>query len=485
MWGGLKSLSAGLTRHAHPRSFAGRFKSLNASVREGNDVRDYNVVQRPPPDIQHGRNEPTRPERPSRQRGPLLAVDLLEGFEDIAADVGRQEVLDSPIHGVVVLAFSRAAGVDSEQERTFAGAVAVTEKDPGSRDFTRWQGGQLEAGPRETLPRGPTEQRIPLPERHVLSPVRDRAAGPAAMPRPRTPCSCSHPLTCRAASEGRRRRIVSPRLRPRRQRPRRSGRPSAASASPPAICTAVVDAPRRTSSAASPLLPECDETPSRPARSARAWSRSLRRYGLSGTTRSVSSGPTAARSSSSARANGPTSSRKSSCSGRRVRFRGPDADAELVDALGRLDVAPDERRGLGAPEAPAEQQPDDRAVDDRPPGGRRFGLEPATAPSTIAGGEHQLTRLVVGERARLARRRARLRGVLAGDAIPGALEHFEEVVRLAPASPEGTHRRPKCSGNCRGEGDAPRGPTSDIPPDRSIDFGTVAKRTLAEPAALV
>ena len=49
----------------------------------------------------------------------------------------------------------------------------------------------------------------------------------------------------------------------------------------------------------------------------------------------------------------------------------------------------------------------------RPAGGRLLGLEPAAA--AVAGGEHQLAGLVVGQRAGLARRRAGLPGVLAGD----------------------------------------------------------------------
>ena len=74
------------------------------------------------------------------------------------------------------------------------------------------------------------------------------------------------------------------------------------------------------------------------------------RYGLSGMTRSVSAGPTAARRSSRARVNGPTSSRKSVLVlGRRVGLRRLDAAAELPVALGRRDVGPDERRGVGAP----------------------------------------------------------------------------------------------------------------------------------------
>ena len=38
--------------------------------------------------------------------------------------------------------------------------------------------------------------------------------------------------------------------------------------------------------------------------------------------------------------------------GRRVRLRRPDQDAELLGPLGRLDIGPDQRRGLGAPQAP-------------------------------------------------------------------------------------------------------------------------------------
>ena len=51
----------------------------------------------------------------------------------------------------------------------------------------------------------------------------------------------------------------------------------------------------------------------------------------------------------------------------------------------------------------------------RPAGGRLLGLEPASAAAAVAGGEHQLAGLVVGQRAGLARRRAGLPGVLAGD----------------------------------------------------------------------
>ena len=46
----------------------------------------------------------------------------------------------------------------------------------------------------------------------------------------------------------------------------------------------------------------------------------------------------------------------------------------------------------------------------RPAGGRLLGLEPASAAAAVAGGEHQLAGLVVGQRAGLARRRAGLAG---------------------------------------------------------------------------
>ena len=129
--------------------------------------------------------------------------------------------------------------------------------------------------------------------------------------------------------------------------------------------------------------------------------------------------------------------------GRRVGLRRPDADAELAVALGRLDVGPDERRGLGAPQPPAEQQRHHHGVDERPPGGRRLGLEPAAAAATIAGGEHQLARVVVGEGARLARRRPRLPGVLAGDAA----ERVGDDRRL---------RRIRTAGRAAGGGDRGR-----------------------------
>ena len=56
------------------------------------------------------------------------------------------------------------------------------------------------------------------------------------------------------------------RRRPRRRRPRSSWAPMAALRQPPAACTAVVEAPRRTSSEARPRRPECDETPSKAER---------------------------------------------------------------------------------------------------------------------------------------------------------------------------------------------------------------------------
>ena len=69
---------------------------------------------------------------------------------------------------------------------------------------------------------------------------------------------------------------------------------------------------------------------------------------------------------------GPTSSR--------VGLRRPDA--ELVGPLRRLDVGPDERRGLGAPEGSAEQQRDHRGVDARLAArGRLLGLEHLAAAS--------------------------------------------------------------------------------------------------------
>ena len=60
---------------------------------------------------------------------------------------------------------------------------------------------------------------------------------------------------------------------PRQRRPRRSMRPSRRQRQPPVACTAVVEAPRRTSSEASPRRVECDETPSRPSMAARTWTR--------------------------------------------------------------------------------------------------------------------------------------------------------------------------------------------------------------------
>ena len=73
--------------------------------------------------------------------------------------------------------------------------------------------------------------------------------------------------------------------------------------------------------------------------------------------------------------------------GRRVGLRRPDADAELAVALGRLDVGPDERRGLGAPQPPAEQ-PGEVGGDLRRPGleGRgRPRRAPALEPAPLRG----------------------------------------------------------------------------------------------------
>ena len=129
------------------------------------------------------------------------------------------------------------------------------------------------------------------------------------------------------------------------------------------------------------------------------------RYGESGMTRSVSAGPTATR---------PTRSRKSLCSPAGFAF---DARTRSCPSCSvGSTVGPDERRGLGAPQPAAEQQRDDRAVDARPLGDRRRGLEPAAALAASAGGEHQVARLIVGEGARLARRRRGLVGMLARDA---------------------------------------------------------------------
>ena len=82
-------------------------------------------------------------------------------------------------------------------------------------------------------------------------------------------------------------------------RMRRSGRPWRGCAKPPASCTAVVEAPRRASSVARPRRPECDDTPSRPSASGRAWMRRLTWCGSSGTTRSAEAGIVATRRSSS------------------------------------------------------------------------------------------------------------------------------------------------------------------------------------------
>ena len=91
-------------------------------------------------------------------------------------------------------------------------------------------------------------------------------------------------------------------------------------------------------------------------------------------------------------------------------------DAEL---LGLLDIGPAQRRGLRRAARPSvEQQPDDGIVDERRPGGRSLRTRArAAAPAPIAGGGHQVARLVVGEVARLAGLAAPLLPrVLAGDA---------------------------------------------------------------------
>ena len=77
---------------------------------------------------------------------------------------------------------------------------------------------------------------------------------------------------------------------------------------PPAAWTAVVEAPRRTSSDARPRRPECDETPSRPSAAARTWTRRLTWCGLSGMTRSAAAGDGAVRNWSTTRATAPTRS---------------------------------------------------------------------------------------------------------------------------------------------------------------------------------
>ena len=118
------------------------------------------------------------------------------------------------------------------------------------------------------------------------------------------------------------RRSSARRCRPRRRPRWRSGPPSAGCASRRPAGMALVEAPRRTSSVASPRRPECDETLARPARSARALIRRL-------TWRPV---------------------------------RGAHAYAQLPRPLGGRHVSPAQRGDLRAAQARAERERDDRAV---------------------------------------------------------------------------------------------------------------------------
>ena len=117
--------------------------------------------------------------------------------------------------------------------------------------------------------------------------------------------------------------------------------------------------------------------------------------------------------------------------GRRVRLRRPDPDAEL---LGRLDIGQTSAEASARRRASAEQQPDDRAVDERPASRTRPRTSsPRPRPAAIAGGDHQLARLVVGEGACLARRRPGRPGValpaVIADAGPAAVASRRESTR--------------------------------------------------------
>ena len=205
---------------------------------------------------------------------------------------------------------------------------------------------------------------------------------------------------------------------------------------PPAACTAVVEAPRRTSSAASPRRPECDETPSRPSASGQDLQAAvdlvraerddaLGRGGLLGRAQVLDGADegTGEQPQVLAPAVG-------------VGLRGPHADPQLPAARRRRDVAPDQGGDLGAAQAGAERQRHDRGVAPAAGCGSRGRLPPPAAALGPPGRPHQVERGRVVQGGGLAGRRRGDGGVLARDAA----QRVGDQRRLRRVRPPGRAR---------------------------------------------